>query len=575
MSLKRYIIIAFSFVGLLSCATSKHGSSNNATINSLYATNDSLLASYYYSEGIKQSLLEQPERSADLFRKVLSIDSLHAPSYYELATLCATDNPDSALVICRRAVEIDSTNMWYRNLYGQLLLHKGEWRTALGIFDRLLTEDPHNPMYYNVVAALYNQNRQPFSAIAVLDSAEYKLGRIDEMAAFKRQLLMDVGLYDKAIEQTQSLIVDQPYKSDNFLILAELYAATNKDSLARNAYDDAFRLDSTNVTILQSAAQFYRSRRETTKYFEYEQRLFLSPDVTFEQKRDRLEQLTSNQEVYRANYFQIGSLASILAVKYADNYQALERYTDHLIRGGFVEQALDLLKENTQRPEKNISNFYAILDIEGYLQHQDSVEKYSSLALEYFPRNSNLYVRKGYTLNYLKRPQEALASFEKAYRYADSDSLRSSIRGICGDLHHQEGRVKKCYADYRSALRLNPDNAVVLNNYAYFLSEANQQLEKALEMSAKANELSKTNSTYLDTYAWILYRLGRYEQAKRSMQQALSFDTTQSDVLLLHYGDILYALGDHFMAKVYWRRALEKGYDADQIMERINKLEQK
>ena len=53
------------------------------------------------------------------------------------------------------------------------------------------------------------------------------------------------------------------------------------------------------------------------------------------------------------------------------------------------------------------------------------------------------------------------------------------------------------------------------------------------------------------------------------MQQALSLDRDASAELLIHYGDILSSLGEEFMARVYWRRALESGYPADEIERRL------
>ena len=53
------------------------------------------------------------------------------------------------------------------------------------------------------------------------------------------------------------------------------------------------------------------------------------------------------------------------------------------------------------------------------------------------------------------------------------------------------------------------------------------------------------------------------------MQQALSLDRQQSPELALHYGDILHALGEEFMAKTYWRKALERGGDKEEIERRF------
>ena len=93
-------------------------------------------------------------------------------------------------------------------------------------------------------------------------------------------------------------------------------------------------------------------------------------------------------------------------------------------------------------------------------------------------------------------------------------------------------------------------------------------------MSRRANGLTPGNATFLDTEGWILYLLGRYDEARTVMQQAVSFDMTGSPVLLFHYAEILYALGDAFMAEVYWKRALDKGYDAEIIRQRLEKRQE-
>ena len=133
--------------------------------------------------------------------------------------------------------------------------------------------------------------------------------------------------------------------------------------------------------------------------------------------------------------------------------------------------------------------------------------------------------------------------------------------------------MKSCYDAYERSLRYHGDNALVLNNYAYFLSIDGVQLDRALAMAQRAVELTGNNPTYLDTRAWVLFRSGRTAEAKKIMQQAIALDGHASTELLVHYGDILHALHENFLAESYWRKALEKGYDADEIARRIRILQ--
>ena len=63
------------------------------------------------------------------------------------------------------------------------------------------------------------------------------------------------------------------------------------------------------------------------------------------------------------------------------------------------------------------------------------------------------------------------------------------------------------------------------------------------------------------------------EEAREPMRLAVSLDRTDSKELLIHYGDILYKLNDRFMASIYWKKALEKGYDPEEIEKRLKLIE--
>lgn len=536
---------------------------------------DSLRAFYYYVEGIKAASVEGDNvKARSWFEKTLAEDSLFSPAYFEIAELLMDKQPAEAVLFSRRAGDIDSLNVTYRSQLGRALISSAKYDEALPIYGKLLKEDPHNPVNYRMLAALYDFNGQPFTAIAILDTAEYKLGRMEELSSYKRQLLINVRMFDKALEETNALINDYPYDDANYLIKADIYRRMGRDSAALANYREALRIDSTNIMTLGAVADFYRQKGDNSRYLAVVRRIFESDSFPVNSKEDVFKELTSNIDYYRANYLAINNLATTLITKHPGEFSILSLYATHLIRSGEIEAALRLYKSYIDgSPQVSVAPYFAVLDIESYLQRPDSVIEYSDLALRAFPGNTDLYLRKGFAMGNMKQDKEALKAYDNAYKHAENDTVRSTVAGIIGDHYHQGGDMKKMYSAYRRALKLNPDNETVLNNYAYYLSEEDRELEKALEMSGRANELSPSNSTFLDTHAWILYKLGRYEEAKKYMLQAVSLDNTGSEVLLLHYGDILYELGDHFMAGTYWRRALEKGYDPKEIEARLKKLE--
>jgi Tfp pilus assembly protein PilF len=106
---------------------------------------------------------------------------------------------------------------------------------------------------------------------------------------------------------------------------------------------------------------------------------------------------------------------------------------------------------------------------------------------------------------------------------------------------------------------------MVLNNYSYYLSLENENLDKAAEMSAKCVQLEPGNSTYLDTYAWVLYKQQNYTLAKFYIEKAIANLTEDNGEVFDHYGDILYKTGEKEKAMDWWKKALETGFESDTL----------
>ena len=129
---------------------------------------------------------------------------------------------------------------------------------------------------------------------------------------------------------------------------------------------------------------------------------------------------------------------------------------------------------------------------------------------------------------------------------------------IIGDTLHEMGEIKAAYKTYDQALRLDPRNCPVLNNYAYFLSLEKRRLCKAEKMSRITIEEEPDNATYLDTYAWILYLRGKPAKAQPYLKHAMIYGGKDSAVVLMHYSIVLSALGNNELAAYYRNLAENK-----------------
>ena len=209
---------------------------------------------------------------------------------------------------------------------------------------------------------------------------------------------------------------------------------------------------------------------------------------------------------------------------------------------------------------------YLILLFEEETQNQFLSESLRASSL--FPDNGLFHYFAGYGFLFQEKRKEALVSFETALPFlSDNASLQAQVYGLMGDLYFLEQQAQKAFRAYEESLKLEQENVVVLNNYAYYLSELDLHLDKAERMISRVIELEGSNPTYLDTYAWVLFKRGQYLDALYFIEQAVANMEEESAVLYEHYGDILFKVGNIEKALEKWNKALELGSDVSSVLE--------
>jgi tetratricopeptide (TPR) repeat protein len=531
---------------------------------------------HHYVDGVRLATEERFEEAIASFEKALRADPDHAPTLFSLAgALAAVDRSAEALPHNSRAVELDPTNSWYRGQQGRLLVTLERYDEALSLFEQTAAAsgkfDPDN---YRMLAILYYQKGRTDDALAVLDSARVRIGPSPEIVEMKRGLLLEAGRIDEAVALTEAYIATAPYDEENRLALAGIYAYQRKDSLHVAMLRQVVEINPDNEKALTALVDLYQARGQTSLSLAALRQLFTLPGVPLDRKIERFEILSQNTNLYRNHFFEIGGLALTLVTEYPGEARVVELYADHAVRGGDAEGALRTIKSRLERADPTVGLYMKAIEIEAYLQRPDSVTLWSERALRSFPDEIRIYLLRASALQYMKRPREAHKTLSAALRVAPTDSLRSEIHGAMGTLWHEEGNDKKTFAAYEKALACNSDNALVLNNYAYFLTITGRQLDRALGMAQRAVKLQPGMASYLDTYAWVLFKTGDAPEARRVMQQALPLDREQSAELMFHYGDILWALDERFMATIYWKKARDAGWEpVAEIEERLSRVE--
>lgn len=532
-------------------------------------------ASLLYLEGIKLQNIGTLREAAKMYEAALRKVPEHAASYYRLSGIARMINDQqAALRYARQAYRIDTACRDYADNYARMLTVTGDYAAADSLFTVLLERDP-NIETMSLLAILKLEEGRPAEALALVDTAEVRGGIRPQMVDVKRQALIRMERYAEAFDYMSEVCTQMPGEASFRIQLAELAAALRRDSVALANYGAAIELDSAGFAPRMALAEYYRIKEMWPQFPEALVPVFAHADFPAKAKAEYFDTFVRTYpDVYRRYFVYMARLADAALRATPDDPDARELYAKNLIYSGQYDLAHQFLTNWIAEGNAPLKFYRDVIEMAQFRERPDTVRKYIKLAQERFPRDAELGMTVLFTQFQSGDTLAAIGTAQEVIRYSRNDSITSSAYGFCGDMAHLRGDNKAAYRNYERALKLRPDSPVILNNFAYYLSEEQRDLERALKMSARANELDPQNATYLDTQAWVLYHLGRYEEAQTLMRQALVLDATGSSELLLHYGDILYALGKSFMAKTYWQRALEAGADGKKIEERLELLKE-
>jgi Flp pilus assembly protein TadD len=133
-------------------------------------------------------------------------------------------------------------------------------------------------------------------------------------------------------------------------------------------------------------------------------------------------------------------------------------------------------------------------------------------------------------------------------------------------------RWPRAEADFRHALKLEPDQPLVLNYLGYSWIDQGVHLDEALHMVERAVELRPNDGYIVDSLGWAYYRLGNYAKATENLERAIELepeDPTIND----HLGDVYWRTGRRLEARYQWNRALEFKPDSSEATKIDAKLE--
>ncbi|MEO6582110.1 MAG: tetratricopeptide repeat protein, partial [Sphingomicrobium sp.] len=122
------------------------------------------------------------------------------------------------------------------------------------------------------------------------------------------------------------------------------------------------------------------------------------------------------------------------------------------------------------------------------------------------------------------------------------------------------GRWPDAKTELQAALKVAPDQPLVLNFLGYGELERGEDQVAAEAMIRKASALAPEDASITDSLGWALFKRGRFGDAIETLQRAAARDPQQPEIHE-HLGDALYSIGRRYEARFAWNAALISAED--------------
>lgn len=565
---------------------------------------DHAKARYYYVEG-SVALAEgrQPE-AYEMFKKSALTDPGYEEANYAYALMRFTMRNDTlqspmqlrrSLDMMRPFVDAYPSESGEAMNYSFIAAQTGDLNEAIRVAERTETLNPSLTATLLQLAQYYVAKQDMDRAIQALERYERIEGESPELSIRKLQFMFNKGDTVGVLSESLRLVEEHPVSTDYLIIRGNVFDLLEMPDSAFEYYSKAEQIDPEDGNAKLSLADYYLAKGDSAAYDRKSAEAILSENVMLEEKLEMMTRYMHNIINDSADSRRVVPLFDGLLRQYPHELKVLDLGAQFFAATKNLSRAQELMSYATDLEADNpdywsrLASFYyvdekydkAIQTCEKALAKLDEEPRglmfvYSAAAvmLGKWDLANDIYQR----LLHQDLPDASLSDntdviLKKAGALPYETLTRiGDIFSMAADASHKLGDVPLSLSQYETSIALNPDNAMVLNNFAYYLAQEGGNLAKAEDLSKRSLEKDPDNPTYIDTLAWIYYMQGKYEEALAMQESAIEKATSQDSMSAEywdHLGDIQFRCGQTDKAVESWKKALKLDKDNKTIADKI------
>jgi tetratricopeptide (TPR) repeat protein len=526
-----------------------------------------------FSDAVKENILGNTREAEVLFMRFAEAEPKEAATYYELARIAAKNNQkEKALQQIQKAMSLDTGNKWYREFYGNILADTRKYAEGAEVFSKLARQFKPNDDYFLKASLLYERSGQYKKSVTELEALLQQRGFDEEVLMQISQIYLKENKLEEAVKTVRRLIVAAPREARYHTLLAEMYLNNKQEEKAFEVLKAAEQLFPADVSVQLGFASYYKRKNNNKEYLDYAAKAITAPELD---EDTRLKLLLSYlQDIGSDTVLRNESVSTVRKVVelHPKNATLHGVLGDLLSLQGANKESLAEYKVSLRLDSTNLNTWQQILFSFTAKQDADSLIAYSEAALGLFPASAMIYYLNGIGHSNKGNFDKAVSAITTAidFQPEDNKGLLAEMYASLADAYHSQKDYAESDKQFEKALALAPDNATVLNNYAYYLSVRKVRLKDAEKYSLKSLTIKPDEPTFLDTYGWIFYQQGDYQKAVQLIGKAISLEGNNADATLYeHLGDAYFKTGALDKAMDLWNKAATLDPTNNKIQQKI------
>ncbi len=363
------------------------------------------------------------------------------------------------------------------------------------------------------------------------------------------QAAISNGEYEHAVSRFQQAAKIEPNSTRPRLALAGVY-------LLRKSY--AAVLEQAN------AALAINNRDENARLYRI---MGLTGTGAFAMARSEAEQMARNSSHVRQAQMQLGIIA-LSQKKYAEAQEYFQKLyhegdqdasplaglVSSLVAQNNTGKALAILAAQERRtPDSQSTQALTAATAQAAGKFDLALSELEKMATK-TPDSVEVQIRIGQVEQKKGNYKAAIQAFE---RVRQLEPNRKGVDAVIGTLEDQSGNKAAAIASYRKALTELPDNALVMNNLAYLLTETGGDLQEANRLATEGLRKAPRNPSVQDTLGWVEVQQGNYSAAL-PVFSSLTRENPDNAIFHYHFAVALLKSGDRAGAKRQLETALAK-----------------